>query len=276
VTNGARVRAITRSHHAQRSGLAPQIDHALADFEDVSSLTRALSGVDGAYIFIPPAILSDDYMAFAERVANTLAEAAVKAKLPRVVALSSTGAQYKTGTGLYQISYFMESAFRRAALPRTFLRPAEFIDNWSPLLWVAHEHSVLPSMHVPLDRKFRQVAAQDVGVAAAELLLDHDGAEERIVHLEGPESYAPTDVAAVFSSLLAKPVVAIAPPRESWVDTLMKAGMGRSYAMALAELWDAANESRAEFEDGIGEIRQGSTSLHDVLADAARAIATAA
>jgi len=131
-------------------------------------------------------------------------------------------------------------------------------------------------MHLPLDGKFRQVAAQDVGVAAAELLLDQGGADERIVHLEGPESYAPSDVAAVFSSLLAKPVVAIAPPRESWEDTLMEAGIGRSYATALAELYDAVNERRAEFEDGVGEIRQGRKSLHDVLADAARSLPPAA
>src|SRR5260221_1236094 len=68
------------------------------------------------------------------------------------------------------------------------LRSAEHMENWARVTSVALSTGVLPSLHHPLTKLFPAVAAQDVGAAAAALLLAGAPASaSRVVNIEGPQ-----------------------------------------------------------------------------------------
>jgi uncharacterized protein YbjT (DUF2867 family) len=261
---GKQVRAVVRDAGEVDSMRERGYDPVIADVHDRAALARAFRGAEGVYLFIPPNTGVADFLGDVEETAETLAAAVAEAAPRHVVALSSTGAQHPAGTGMYVMSNRIERALRGTSVPRTFLRPAEYTDNWGAYAHLAREHGVLPSFHQPLDHPFPQVSTRDVGQEAARLLLD-PAEGERIVHLEGPARYTPEDVARTYTELMGRPVQPMTPPRESWVPTLVQTGMSESYASALAALYDASNEGGAGFEPGVGEMRRGTETLRTVL-----------
>lgn len=94
---GKRVRVVVRDAAKGNvwSNLGAEV--AIANFTDISALSNALSGTDGAYIISPPQYTSDDLFTQAEIMADAIAEAAIKAQLPKLVALSSIGADKQNG-----------------------------------------------------------------------------------------------------------------------------------------------------------------------------------
>src|ERR1041384_282546 len=71
---------------------------AIADLNDAPALAKALQGVEGAYLLVPPSY-TDDYRAAQDAISNALAEALQTTPVPHVVLLSSIGAQHAAGTG---------------------------------------------------------------------------------------------------------------------------------------------------------------------------------
>lgn len=261
---GGAARAIFRDP-GRAAGLAGKdITFAKADLDDVDALTAALADVEAAYVLNPVPVMAENVFAAAARNGAAIAEAARRARVPHLVALSSSGAHHAEGTGVVRALHDFEHALRGAAPSLTFIRATEFMENWGGVLSVAAEHGVLPSLRQPLDLRGETVSARDVGrQAAAELGRPHAG--ERIVNLIGPAEYSPEDAAQALSELLGKPVMAVATPRAEWESGLVAAGLGASYARELAGLYDAMNAGRAAFEE-IGEMRRGEVTLKQALA----------
>ncbi len=266
---GVRVRALVSSAEnvadVQREGHAAEV--RVADAADPSAMQDALTGVASAYIFLPPDVLAANFLADVTGKAEAIARAAEAAQVPHSVVLSSTAAQHASGTGMFVLSHLIEEAFRRRGLSRTFLRPAEYLENWVEPVKVASKSGVLWSFHQPSDMAVAQVCALDVGTLAAELLLAADAGadQERVVQLAGPEDLSADDVARELSARFGREVGVEFPPREAWVDVLASGGLGRSYSEALAEMYDALNSGRATFEQGVGPQRRGPTTLREIL-----------
>ena len=257
---GAAVRALTRDPATAGHLGGDGVEIAATDPANVDSLTAAFVGIEAAYVLIPPHIDAADALAAGRETANAIAEAVTRAGVARVVALSSGGAHLSEGTGLIRTLYDLEQALRRTGVPTTFLRAADFMENWASVVPAVLAEGILPSARTPLDRKMETVSATDVGHTAAELLLSpHQG--ERIVNLFGPEDYSPNDAAAAFSTVLGKPVHAEPMPHEALLPAFLQGGLGEDYARGLAELYDSLRSGRLTFEPGVGETRRGSTTL---------------
>ena len=237
---------------------------AKADLENVEALTAAFDGCDAVYVLNPVPHAAEDVFAAAAKTGATIAEAIRRARVPHVVALSSSGAHRAEGTGIVRALHDFEQALRGAAPSLTFIRATEFMENWGSVLAVATEHGILPSMRQPLDTAGETVSTIHVGrQAAAELARPHAG--ERIVNLKGPADYSPEDAAQTLIELLGKPVMAVATPRGEWEPGLVAAGLSESHARELAGLYDAMNAGRIAFEE-VGETRRGSVTLKQALA----------
>ena len=165
-------------------------------------LTAAFTGVDGAFILVPPNFDPSPDFGEARAVAATLSGAIVAARPQKVVYLSTIGAQ-ATRANLLTQHTIIEQALRKLPVAITFLRPGWFMENSSWDVGPA-KSGAIQSFLQPLDKPVPMVATADIGRLAAELLQESwDG--HRVVELEGPHRVTPNEIAATFARLLAIP-----------------------------------------------------------------------
>jgi uncharacterized protein YbjT (DUF2867 family) len=193
--------------------------------------------------------------------------AALKAEPPgALIAISDYGAELDARTGITMTFHELEDALRDVAPAVTFLRSAEHMHNWARFVSVAVETGVLPSLHRPLSKGFPQVAAGDVGGVAADLLAKPPANAKSLIHVEGPRRYTALDVAATLSELTGREITAQALPRNEWVPTLTRGGVGQSYAELVAAMFDVHNTGRIDIDPLADEVRHCTAELRDVLA----------
>ncbi|MPZ32540.1 MAG: NAD(P)H-binding protein [Rhodospirillales bacterium] len=258
---GAKVRAITRD--PRRASLPEGVEVAGGDPTDSGSLRAAFAGAQAVYVMLPNFPQAPDALAGSRMAAQAIANAVREARVPRVVALSSGGAHLADGTGMIRTLYDFETVLRGTAASITFLRAADFMENWASALPVARSEGVLPSARTPLGAPTETVSTEDIGFTAAALMLDRV-AGERIVNLFGPQDYSPVDAAAVLSRLLGRPVTAVPGNRDDTVAALLAMGASSDYAEKVAEITDGLNAGRIYFEP-VGERRRGNVSLEEAL-----------
>ena len=143
------------------------------------------------------------------------------------------------------------------------MRPSFFQENWQAVAAAAVHKGILPTFLADLDAKLPMVAGADIGRAAADLLLDPDPSP--VVELAGPEPYSARDAADAMAAALGRRVAPVQPPRETWVDVLLGAGLGRPYAELIAAMYDGINSGHVTFS-GDAPLRHGPTTLAETVA----------
>lgn len=265
LSRGAKVRAIVRSAEKGEAWRSRGVEVAVATLDDEAALTAALSGVEGAYLLLPPDMATssfiDDRIAWAE----TLARAARAAKLPHLVLLSSIGAQHAEGTGVIRAVHHGEQILGKLQqTATTFVRAAYFIENWGGVLGAARGDGVLPTLFTPIDKKIPMVATADIGRVAAEALLDGPRGQ-RVIELEGPERYAPTDIAAIVGEQLGRSITVTPVPAEVQVGMFLSFGMSQDVSELMAELNRGVENGKVAFAGGAAEHQRGKVSAREVL-----------
>lgn len=270
-TGGAALEALKRQGRAVRAvsrdparAAALGVEVVRGDTSDAASLAAAFAGAGAAYVMLAPPVEAGDVFVETRAAAHSIAAAVRAAAVPHVVALSSAGAHLADGNGIVRTLHDFEAALAGAAPSLVFLRAGDFMENWGAMLPVAREAGVLPSAKLPLEAKGETVSALDVGRTAAALLLEPRPGT-RIVNLAGPADYSAVDAAAILTKLLGKQVTAVPSPRADMVAGLRAAGIGASYAAALADLYEAVNAGRMGFPPGSGEMRRGAVTLEEAL-----------
>jgi uncharacterized protein YbjT (DUF2867 family) len=254
-------RAVVRSPAKGAAWAALGCEVALADMNDTAALTAAFQGAAGVFFLLPPTF--DPAPGFPEaRAQIAAAAAALRAAGPaKVVCISTIGAQATQANLLTQLT-LLEEEFSRLPMPVTFLRPGWYMENARGDIPPAVETGVIPSFLQPLNRPVPMVAAADVGLTAAELLLQ-TWTGRRIVELEGPRRVAPNDIAAALTEILGRPVRMEIVPRDSW-SGLFKA-QGMKNPEPRLRMLDGFNEGWIEFAAGPAGTRKGATPIESVL-----------
>ena len=262
--DGIEVRVIARTLERARHLAGNGVEIVQGDADDAAGLAAAFAGADAAFVLLVPPMQAADVLGASRATAQSIAQALRKARVPHVVALSSTGADLAEGTGIVRALYDFEQALAGVAPSLAILRPGDFMENWAAMLPAARDAGVLPSAKMPLDAVGETVSALDVGRAVAALLREPRPGR-RLVNLVGPQDYSPADAAAALSVLLGKPVMAVAASRAETIAALKAAGASADYAARLADLSDAVNAGRLGVRADEGERRRGTVSLQDAL-----------
>ena len=97
--SGHPVRVVVRDPLKGRQWAERGATVVVADLTDLASMTEALSHVRGAYVVSPQNYERKDLFERAALIADITARAAMTADVPRLVALSSVGADRESGTG---------------------------------------------------------------------------------------------------------------------------------------------------------------------------------
>jgi uncharacterized protein YbjT (DUF2867 family) len=241
---GHPVRALGRS--AERlSGLAAMgADVAVGDAGDAEYLAAAFDGAEAVYAMIPPDYQNPDYVARQDEVGEAITSAVLAAGKPRVVFLSSLGAEHAEGTGPIAGMHRQEERFRGIdGLDAVFLRPGSFFENHYNVLGLIKHQGINGGAFAP-DVAHPQIATRDIGVAAADALVsDFSGVEVR--ELLGPRDLSQAEVTTIIGEQIGLPDLQYVQfPYDDYAAALVQTGLSASTAGLLAEMSEAMNEGR--------------------------------
>ncbi|TFW03166.1 NAD-dependent epimerase/dehydratase family protein [Oxalobacteraceae bacterium OM1] len=268
--SGHAVRVVVRDPAKGRPWAERGAEVMVAELTDLASMTKAFSGVRGAYVICPQPYNREDLFERADFIAATTARAAVAANVPRLVALSSVGADRDSGTGWIRMNRLFEQRLEESGVSTTFLRAAYFMENWTPMVELAMRTGTLPTFLAPPQRRLPMVATVDVGSAAA-ALLEEERTGNTIVTLSGPNDYAPIDVAASVSTALKKPVDVAVLPEAEWPKALADAQFSKAALAGFTEMTRGLNSSHIDMNSDPGAVAwAGTTPLERVIAELAQ------
>ena len=261
LSQGKKVRVIVRDASKGEAWKKRGAEVAVAELEDADALAAALAGAAGAYLLLPPRNSAPDVVAEQKRVADSIAKAVAKAKVPHVVLLSSIGAQHAAGTGPILSVRNAEQQLRASGLPATFVRAAYFVENWGAVVPAVESDGVLPSF-IAARARISMVSTPDIGKTVAQSLIEGPRGV-RVIELSGPSDASPNDVAAAFSRILGKPVQVLEAPLEAVVPTFTSLGISGNVAELFREMYEALAAGKLSPEPG--EQVRGTTQLESTL-----------
>ena len=256
---GARVRAVVRSAEKGAPWRARGAEVALADADDAEALATAFTGVEGVFVLLPPNFAPSPGFPETTKQIAAFKAALLVAAPPKVVVLSTVGAQHATDIGILRALWLLEQELGSLPMPVTFLRAAWFMDNAEWDVAPARDSGSFGSFLQPVDRAIPMIAAADVGTTAADLLLE-TWTGTRVVELAG-EAVSPADLAASLGRAVGRPVVAQTGPRATWTTLFQK--QGTAWPEPRIAMLDGFNSGWIAFEGR--ERRHGATRLDEVM-----------
>jgi uncharacterized protein YbjT (DUF2867 family) len=200
------------------------------------AVATALTGVDSAFLLIPPpAPTTPDWRAWQQAVGTTFTSAAKAAGVARVVLLSSTGAQHDDAGPISGLGDVEKILF--AALPNvTTLRAGYFMENtFGSLPTIASQGAMYGTVHG--DTQQQVVATRDIGDIATRWLTDATWTGHHVAGAHGPTTISQNEQAQVLSDVLGKPVQYVRIPASALRDALLGAGLPELFANGYESMY---------------------------------------
>ncbi len=200
VRRGAKVRVLTRD--PAKAQFPAGVEVAQGELLDIDALRKAFDGV--STLFLLNAVTGDEFSQ-AIITLNVAREAGVE----RVVYLSVIHADRFVNVPHFAVKSGAERMLGQMGFSATILRPTYFIDNEVMIKDVILNHGVYP---MPIGGKgIAMVDARDIAEVAAIELIRREQAPGKlpieIINLVGPDTLTGSDVAAIWSEVLGRPVV---------------------------------------------------------------------
>jgi uncharacterized protein YbjT (DUF2867 family) len=270
LVQGKKVRALVRNREKAAKWADQGVELVEGDWNDSPAIERALKGVEGAFVMLPAVWApSPDYKE-AKGVIAKYVEALSKAAPPRVVALSSMGANRTSGLGMITALSLLEQGFRNLRSPIAFVRAGGFLENFIYGLHVA-QGGTLPVYYNPTHRKSTMVATNDIGAEVATLLTGPPWSGQRVIELGSMVSA--DEVAAQLGEVLKLNVKAFAVPRAGWPAAFEQFGIPKGQTGPAEAMFEAVNSGWMDLGVEGAEHVAGTTSARDVFAAAQKAAA---
>ncbi|MFZ3483386.1 SDR family oxidoreductase [Sphingomonas sp. 3-13AW] len=199
VRRDADVRALVRD--PAKASFPPGVDVVQGDLLDVDSLRSAFAGV--STLFLLNAVVPDEFT----QALVTLAIAR-EAGIERIVYLSVIHSDLYVNVPHFAGKFGVERMLEQMGFHATILRPAYYMDNDVTIKDVVTGYGIYP---MPVgDKGLAMVEAHDVGEVAAIELVRRERASAPLpltrINLVGPDTLTGTDIAAIWSDVLGRPI----------------------------------------------------------------------
>ena len=213
--------------------------------DDADYLVRETRDVDALFWVTPPGYGSDDLRAYQNRLAKAAAAAIRTNHIPRVVNLSSIGAQFGSGVGPINGLHDVESLLDEAATNITHLRPGFFFEN---VLWQLDSIRQWGRISLPVAglRRYPMLCARDIGRLAADRLLSREWIGRSVMELRGPVDLSFDEMATALSQVLGRKIVYVQCDPREMRQHLIEAGMSDNAADLMLEMYDAVESGRLQ------------------------------
>ncbi|MER8431219.1 NmrA/HSCARG family protein [Mesorhizobium caraganae] len=199
VKRGADVRTLVRD--PSKASFPAGVSVVQGDFLDVGSLRKAMSGV--STLFLLNAVVPDEFTQ-----ALIALNVARSAGIERIVYLSVIHADAYVNVPHFAGKFGVERMIEQMDFKATILRPAYFIQNDLMIEDIITGYGTYP---MPIGAKgLAMIDARDIAEIAALELLRREQSEEPLaldrINLVGPQTLTGTDIAAIWSDVLARPI----------------------------------------------------------------------
>lgn len=264
LAQGKKVRVIVRDAAKGEPWRAKGAEVAVAGIDDVAALTKAFTGVEGAYVLLPPDLATKRPIEQNAERTKAVAAAVKAAGVPHVVLLSSLGAQHPDGNGPIRGLYVAEKELATTGAALTAVRAAYFQENIGSSLGSLATGTIYTFL--PNDLAFPQVATQDIGKTAAAALVE--GAAKgtvNIIELFGPRDFSGNDIQAALTKLTGSEVKVVAAPLDAVVPTFTGFGISAEVAALFQEMYVGIISGRVAPEGGKARAIRGSATIEDTL-----------
>jgi uncharacterized protein YbjT (DUF2867 family) len=193
------VRALARD--PSKANFPDGVSVVQGDFLDVDSLRNAMSGV--STLFLLNAVVPDEFTQ-----ALIALNVARSAGIERIVYLSVIHADVYVNVPHFAGKFSVERMIEQMDFKATILRPAYFMQNDLTIKDVITGYGVYP---MPVgDKGLAMIDVRDIAEIAALELLRREQASEPLplnrINLVGPETLTGTDIAAIWSDVLARQI----------------------------------------------------------------------
>jgi uncharacterized protein YbjT (DUF2867 family) len=199
---GRRVRAIARTPDKLAKLAAQGAEVRVGDVQDTAFLTDAFKGADAVFAMSPPSYHAADVSATFRAVANSLADALIASKAPRVVALNGLTPPADKDP-IAALHHFESRLKAMSGIHVASLRPGFFMENLLPSAHGIRRAGVFASAHLP-NLAAPMVATRDIAAAATKLMLSLDFTGYSNHELMGTRDYTFNDAAATLGAAIGK------------------------------------------------------------------------
>jgi len=268
LAQGRKVRALVRNREKAANWAVQGVELVDGDWNDAAAVERALEGVDGAFVMLPAVWAPSPDFREAKSVIANYVEALDRTVPPRVVVLSSMGADRTSGLGMITALSLLEEGLRHLTLPIAYVRAGGFFENFLYGLHVAQD-GTLPVYYNPTSRKSTMIATDDIGAQVVTLLTGPTWSGHRVVELGSMVSA--DEVAAQLGEVLQRDVKAFAIPRAGWAAAFEQFGIPKGHTGPAEAMFDAVNAGWMDLGVAGTEHVAGTTSPRDVFAAAYKA-----
>ncbi len=215
------------------------------DVRDTAFLEKAFAGARAAFILIPPKHDAPNIRAYQDELSDALSSALSAARVPRVVTLSSIGADLPEGTGLIRGLHELESKLdRQAERAVVHLRAGYFMENHLfsiPLIRARGQNGspVRPEVPIPM------VATKDIAGMAVRALLDDKAAGHAVRYVLGPRDLSLAEATGILGEAIGTSGLKYVQfPEAEARKAMIAMGMSGSVADAMLEMERAFNDGR--------------------------------
>ncbi|WP_142684917.1 NmrA family NAD(P)-binding protein [Chitinophaga polysaccharea] len=208
---------------------------AVGSISDVSFLTSAFSDADAVYAMMPPSMGPSNMIQNIADAGQAYAQAIKAAGVPRVVMLSSVGADAAEGTGLVQGVHRVEQIFRElSGVNITILRSGFFYVNFFRDIPLIRNMNIFGNNYGG-DDQLALTHPDDIAAAAAEeLQAKGNGFEVKYIVSDISTG---NKIAALFGPAIGKPELTwTAIPDEQLKQGMLSAGLPPELAGLITEL----------------------------------------
>jgi uncharacterized protein YbjT (DUF2867 family) len=208
---------------------------AVGSLSDAAFLTTAFSGADAVYAMVPPTLGTSQLIENIAAAGQAYAQAIVAAGVPRVVLLSSVGADAAAGNGPVQGVHRIEQLFQQlAGVNITVVRSGFFYTNFLRDIPLLKSRNIFGNNY---DGESQLVLTHPEDVAtviAAELQRAGNGLEVKYV---ASAVATGNELAALFGPAIGKPDLTwTAIPDEQLKQGMLSAGLSPELAGLITEL----------------------------------------
>jgi uncharacterized protein YbjT (DUF2867 family) len=243
LSKGEKVRAVGRDalKLSALARLGADVDQA--DLNDSAALASTFTGAKGAYLLIPPQIQAPDFIAAADAISTSIADAVKDSGVAHVVVLSSIGAQHAERTGPIVTLHRLEEKLKQVPqLSALFLRPAYFMENFMMMIPLVQAMGFFAG-GIRGDLKMPMIATRDIGDYAADRLAELDFTGFSTHEMLGQRDVSHEEAAAAIGAAIGKPKLSYQKFPAFLVEQGIKQlGVPKKTASLMTEMHEAGNE----------------------------------
>jgi uncharacterized protein YbjT (DUF2867 family) len=244
--SGADVSVIVRHPEKLSDSVRSKVKVHQGSLADAGFVKKVFQGASAVLWLTPPDYTQPDVAAYHSEMGD-VAAAAIKAnKVPRVVNISSAGAQLGNAGPISGLG-IVERKLNEVAENIVHLRPGFFMENFLHQIEPIKSNGAAYDL-VPADKPYPIVAVQDIGDAAAGLLVDTKWSGRNIHGLHGPADLTFAGVAKTLSDSIGKPVNYVQITPDQAYQTYLGMGASPGFAKGLVEMYQALSQPGAVAE----------------------------